>query len=152
MTADVSTPQIAATEGRRSRQSEIEDRTGGEKEKQNSSTRVEAGSRKCRDHASHRVLYDLLVIVLLSVHKIARARMHTAVSALAQLQQQQYSQQMRAASEIAQRSCEPLPITSFVKAHPPTHPIIMVLAIFQRTIEQNDSAASVRSLQQTAQR
>ena len=83
MRAGVSTPQIAATEGRRSRQSEIEDRTGGEKEKQNSSTRVEAGSRKCRDHASHRVLYDLLVIVLLSAHKIARARMHTAVSAFA---------------------------------------------------------------------
>ena len=70
--------------------------------------------------------------------------MHTAASAFAKLQQQQYSQQLRAASEIAQRSFEPLPILSFVKAHPPTHPIIMVLAIFQRTIEQNDSAASVR--------
>ena len=77
--------------------------------------------------------------------------MHTAFSAFAQPQQQQ-RQQMQATSEIAQRSPEPLPILSFGKAHPPTHPIIMVLAIFQRTIEQNDSAASVRSLQQTAQR
>ena len=77
--------------------------------------------------------------------------MHTAFSAFAQPQQQQ-RQQMQATSEIAQRSPEPLAILSFGKAHPPTHPIIMVLAIFQRTIEQNDSAASVRSLQQTAQR
>ena len=77
--------------------------------------------------------------------------MHTAFSAFAQPQQQQ-RQQMQATSEIAQRSPEPLAILSFGKAHPPTHPIIMVLAIFQRTIEQNDSAASVRILQQTAQR
>ena len=77
--------------------------------------------------------------------------MHTAFSAFAQPQQQQ-RQQMQATSEIAQRSPEPLAILSFGKAHPPTHPISMVLAIFQRTIEQNDSAASVRILQQTAQR
>ena len=77
--------------------------------------------------------------------------MHTAFSAFAQPQQQQ-RQQMQATSEIAQRSPEPLAILSFGKAPPPTHPIIMVLAIFQRTIEQNDSAASVRILQQTAQR
>ena len=80
-------------------------------------------------------LYDLLVIALLFAKQIARARMHTAFSALTQLQQQQCSQQMRAASEIAQRSFEPLPILSFVKAQ--RKELRVASACDERTSESN---------------
>ena len=117
MRAGVSTPQIAATEGRRSRQAESEDRTGGEKDKNRiAAHRVSRGVAKAGAHPAPGYCINCLVLYF-CLHQQSRARMHTASSAHAQPQQQQHSQQMRAASEIAQRSCEPLPINSFVKAH-----------------------------------